>query len=148
MMTKEKQVLTEWFEEVWHQGNEDALFRLFAEDGVAHGLEDDEGRPIVGPEGYLAFLRAYRSAFPDIRFEIVDTVQEEDRVSVRCVVRGTHTGEGLGIAPTHRRVEITGMTFGVVRDGQIQEAWNLFDFRSLMGQLAEGPLDDAPYDHA
>ncbi len=148
MMTEEKQVLHEWFEEVWHQGNEDALFRLFAKEGIAHGLEDDEGRPIVGPEGYLTFLKAYRDAFPDIRFEIADTIQEGERVSVRCVVRGTHTGEGLGIPPTQRRVEIGGMTIGVVREGQIQEAWNIFDFRSLMGQLTGAPLDQAPFDHA
>lgn len=148
MISEEQQVVREWFQQVWHEGREDAIFRLFAEEGIAHGLEDGEGRQLIGPSGYVPFLRAYKGAFPDISFEIEDAIQEGDRVAVRCRVRGTHMGEGLGIAPTQRRVDIAGMTFAVVRNGQIQEAWNIFDFRSLMGQLTEPPLDDAPFDRA
>ena len=146
MHTTEKTLVHEWFDEVWHKGDEAALYRLFAEDGVAHGLEDGEGRPLVGPTAYGAFMSTYKGAFPDIRFTVEDTVQEGEKVAFRCVVEGTHTGEGLGIAPTGRPIRIEGMGIVRVQDGQIVEAWNVFDFRSLMAQLGD-PVDDAPYDH-
>ena len=147
MMSEEKRVIHEWFEEVWNKGHEDAIGRLFASDGVAHGLEDPQGQPLVGPSGYAPFMRTYKEIFPDIHFDVRDVIQEGERVAARCVVSGTHTGEGLGIPPTQRRIEIEGMAFVIVHGGQIQEAWNIFDFRSLMGQLTEPPPDKLPFDH-
>lgn len=148
MSSEEERAVHRWFEEVWHEGREEAAFELFAEDGVAHGLEDAEGRPLLWPTAYVPITRAYKGAVPGLHFEIEDAIQEGDRVAVRCVVRGTHTGEGLEIAPSSRRSRCAGMTFVVVRGGQIREAWNVFDFRSLMGQLAGGPPDGMPYDRA
>jgi len=50
-------------------------------------------------------------------------------------VRAKHEGHSLGFAATNREVEFTGMTFARVRDGQIVEAWNNFDFMSMFQQL-------------
>jgi steroid delta-isomerase-like uncharacterized protein len=148
MPADERTILHEWFEEVWNQGREETIFRLFAEDGIAHGITDEEGRELRGPSGFVPFVRQLMGAFPDIRIDVEDAVQQGDKVAVRCVVRGTHTGEGLGIAPTQRPVEFTGMSFVHVRDGQIAEAWNNFDFQTLMAQITEPPADDAPHTHA
>lgn len=145
MLSAEKSVVHRWFDEVWNEGQEGAIDRLFAADGVAHGLEDAQGRPLIGPAAYGSFMQAYKGAFPDLRFEVADAVQEGELVAFRCTVTGTHTGTGLGIAPTDRPISIEGMGFARVRGGQIVEAWNVFDFRSLMGQLGGGMIDDAPY---
>jgi hypothetical protein len=42
-----------------------------------------------------------------------------------------HTGDSLGIEATNKSVEFTGITMLRVRDGQIVEAWNNFDFLKL-----------------
>ena len=125
----------EWFGEVWNKGDRDAIDRLFAADGVAHGLADEEGVALRGPEGYKPLYDSFRSAFPDLQIEVVDTVCEGEKIAARCIVRGTHTGPGLGIEATRRSVEFTGMTLLRVRDGQIVEAWNNFDFEKLYQQL-------------
>ncbi|HLT48514.1 MAG TPA: ester cyclase [Rubricoccaceae bacterium] len=135
METPEKALIREWFDEVWSKGNEDAVDRLFAPDGVAHGPIDQEDREMVGPKNYLPFFRQYKGAFPDMRIEVLHAIQEGDIVAARCEVTGTHTGEGLG-PRTGRPVHIEGMTFVRIRDGQIVEAWNLFDFVTLQAQLA------------
>jgi hypothetical protein len=41
----------ERFEEVWNQGREDAIDRMFPEDGIAHGLKDAQGNELRGPCG-------------------------------------------------------------------------------------------------
>ena len=135
MASEYKTVAQEWFEQVWNQGRVDTIDRLFAEDGIAHGLKDAAGREIVGPAGFKPFFHQFREAFPDMRIDVVDTVAEGDLVAARCVVRGTHLGHSLGLAATGKPVEFTGMTFVRVRGGKIVEAWNNFDFAAMNAQL-------------
>jgi steroid delta-isomerase-like uncharacterized protein len=131
----DRTVVHEWFEEVWNKGDRDAIERLFAADGIAHGLAGDPDATMQGPAGYLPLFDTFRGAFPDIHIDVVDTVRDGDKIAARCVVRGTHLGDGLGIGATNRRVEFTGMTLLRVRDGQIVEAWNNFDFPRMYQQL-------------
>jgi predicted ester cyclase len=126
-------VMRTWFEEVWNNGDESAIDRLMAPACVAHGL--GEGPPIVGPEGFKPFFRNFRSAFPDIRVEVLRTVTEGDLICLHCHVTATHTGGGLGVAPTAKPVEFSGMAIVRVENDQLQEAWNSFDFMSLFQQV-------------
>ena len=131
-----------WFEEVWNRGRAEAIDEMLDCDGVAHGLTDQSGNELCGPEGFKPFFESFRSAFPDIQVSVEDTVTEGDKIAARCIVRGTHRGEGVGIAPTGRPVEFTGMTIVRVRDGKIVEAWNNFDFMTMFQQLGVSPSGD------
>jgi len=128
-------VVRRWFDEVWNHGREDVIHELLAEDGVAHGLVGKDGREIVGPSAFLPFFRAFRSAFPDITIDVEDTIVEGNKVTARCLVRGTHLGDGIGISPTGRGVAFSGIAIVRVDDGKIVEAWNSFDFLNLHEQL-------------
>ncbi|HEV2880507.1 MAG TPA: ester cyclase [Pyrinomonadaceae bacterium] len=130
-----KVLVRRWFEEVWNKGREEAIDELFAEDGIAYGLADETGAPLRGASGFKPFFRNFRSAFPDIEVVVEDTIAEGDRVAARCTVRATHAGDSLGFAATQKPMEITGMTIVRVRDGQIVEAWNNFDFMGMFQQL-------------
>jgi steroid delta-isomerase-like uncharacterized protein len=120
-----------WFEEVWNQGSEDAIDRLLAADGVAHGLP---GADLKGPTDFKPFFRNFREAFPDIRIEVARTVTEGNMVAAHCRVTGTHKGHTMGKA-TGNRMEFWGMCIAHVRNGQIVEGWNSFDFLALYQQL-------------
>ncbi len=124
-----------WFEEVWNKGREEAIDEMFAEEGVAHGLADEAGSDLRGPAGFKPFFRRFRDAFPDIRVAVKDCVCEGDRAAARCRVRATHAGGGLGVAATNNPIEFDGLCIVRVRDGQIVEAWNNFDFMSMFQQL-------------
>jgi len=135
MSEKNKAVLHRWFEEVWNKGREEAIDELFAADGIAHGLADEHGQVLRGPEGFKPFFRTFRTAFPDIQVVVEDCISEGDQVAARCTVRAKHTGEGFKVAATGNPVEITGMSMVRVRDGQIVEGWNNFDFMRLFQQI-------------
>jgi steroid delta-isomerase-like uncharacterized protein len=130
-----KAFIRRWFEEVWNKGREEAIDEMFAEDGIAYGLADETGAPLRGASGFKPFFRNFRSAFPDIEVVVEDAIAEGDRVAARCTVRATHAGDSLGFAATQRPMEITGITIVRVRDGQIVEAWNNFDFMGMFQQL-------------
>ena len=135
MKSESVEVLHRWFEEVWNKGREEAIDELFAEDGIAHGLADDQGQELRGPTGFKPFFRKFKDAFPDIQIVIEDCIAEGDKATARCTVRAQHTGDGLGVAATNNPVEFTGMCIVRVRDGKIVEAWNNFDFMSLNQQI-------------
>jgi steroid delta-isomerase-like uncharacterized protein len=128
-------VLHRWFEEVWNKGREEAIDEMFADEGVAHGLLDENGEELRGPAGFKPFFRKFRDAFPNIEVVIEDCIAEGDKAAARCTVRAKHTGEGLGVAATGNAVEFTGISIVRVRDGKIVEAWNNFDFMSLNQQI-------------
>ncbi|MDR3418253.1 MAG: ester cyclase [Nevskia sp.] len=124
-----------WFDEVWNKGNADAIDRLFAPDAIAHGLTNPTGGPVRGPASFKPFHRSFCRAFPDIHVEVADAVTEGDMIAARCRVKGTHLGDGLGVPPSGRHVDFTGMAFMRVRNGRIVEAWNNFDFETMRAQI-------------
>lgn len=132
-------LLYRWFEEVWNQAREAAIDELAAPNVVAHGLVDAEGNEIRTREGFKAFWRQFRSAFPDVHVTVEDGLVDGDKVMVRCTVRGTHKGQGVGLAPTLKHVTFSGMCSARIEGGRIVEAWNNFDFLSLYQQLGALP---------
>ena len=127
--------LERWFEEVWNKGREAAIDEMSAPDTKGHGLTNPDGKAVDGMPAFKVFYNSFRSAFSDIHVEVEDTVTEGDRTVARCVVTATHTGEGLGMAPTGKSVKFTGMTLVRLKDGKIVESWNNFDFMSMYKQL-------------
>ena len=128
-----------WFERVWNQGDEGAIEELFSSTGIAHGLGAEEGGKLLGPEAFKPFARNFRAAIPNIRIALNHCLVDGDLCAVHCDVTGTHTGDGLGIAATGREVRFSGMSIIRVAHGQIQEAWNSFDFLSFYQQLGALP---------
>lgn len=137
---KNSDVIVKWYDEVWNKKNEAAIDELLAKDCVAHGLVDDTGNEIVGPEKFKEFFRKFIGSFPDIRITVEDMISEGDKIAARATVRLSHTGENFqvaekSLAPSGKVIEFSGMTMNVIRNGQIVQAWNNFDFLGLYSQL-------------
>src|SRR5512143_1050905 len=49
-------------------------------------------------------IAGLHAAFPDFRLTIEDMLAEGDRVAFRGVIRGTHEGAFMGIAPTGKQL--------------------------------------------
>jgi predicted ester cyclase len=62
-------------------------------------------------------------------------VTEGDRVAAHCRVVARHVGDALGAPATNTPVTFTGVAIARVRDGQIVEGWNNFDFLSMYQQI-------------
>ena len=135
MADETRTIIHEWFERVWNQGDGAAIDQLLAEDAKVHGLKGPDGSDVGGRTEFHLLHDAFRSAFPDMTIEIDECLVDGDRAAFRCHVRGTHDGHGLGIERTGNPVVFQGMGFVRVRDGQIVEAWNTFDFQAMNEQL-------------
>jgi hypothetical protein len=64
-----------------------------------------------------------------------DVIVEEDRVAVRRTVTATQEGEFVGIPPTGRKIQWTGMTIYRIAGGKIVEGWWSYDGLGMIQQL-------------
>ena len=129
-----RQVITRYFEQVWNQGQLDALDELLCADYVNHSPSTPDPRP--GPEGLKPIVREMRAGIPDLHYQILDLVAAQDKVAVYLRVTGTHEGMLFGIAPTGRRIDVHQMQIEWLRDGRIWQHWRVTDELALMRQLA------------
>jgi predicted ester cyclase len=132
-MTDAKALIHRWFEEVWNHGREGTIDELFAQGAIAYGL-GEEGAEVRGPNQFKTFWRNLRSALPNIHIRIEDTIADGDKVVVRVLLEGTHTGDGLGVRPSRNRVAVPAIVIVRVSGGQIVEAWNSWDQLGLLQQ--------------
>lgn len=135
MSEQNKAILQRWFDEVWNNGNSEAISELITDDIKIHGLSDVEGSPVTTAAEFREYHAQLRTAFPDIVVTIDDIFAEGDKVVARCSIEAKHTGEMHGIAPTNSPVDFTGMAIVRVKNGKIVEAWNSFDFLKMSQQL-------------
>jgi len=143
MSDPKKNLLHQWFEEVWNKARIEAIDEMAAPDVIAHGLVDAQGNEITGREAFKGFWHQFRGVFPDVHIVVEDGLADGDKVMVRCTVRGTHSGSGIGLAPTGKKVAFTGVCIARVKDNQIVEAWNNFDFLSMYQQVGAVPASFA-----
>lgn len=95
-----------------------------------------------GVAGYAEMLNQFRSAFPDLEHSCDDIMSDGDRVAERFTTTGTHRGEFQGVPATGKRVEFTGTSIFVVRDGKIVEERTSTDLLALMTQLGVIPVPE------
>ncbi|HEY7087951.1 MAG TPA: ester cyclase [Tepidisphaeraceae bacterium] len=123
-----------WFEQAWNQRDDSILPDMIAPDALIHGLAED-GRTLRGPSEFAHFRRPFLSAFDDLHLDIEDVLADGDKSVVRFTFSATHTGEGLGLAPTNRRFRSTAIVILQWCGGKIIEAWNEFDAAGMLRQL-------------
>jgi steroid delta-isomerase-like uncharacterized protein len=139
-----KELMRMFVNEVWNQGKLDVVDQLVATGCLTHDPAAPGGE-LIGPDGVKQLVSMYRNAFPDTRFEINDLIVEGDKVAARLSASGTHKGTLMGIAPTGKRVSITGQAITRFRDGKQVESWSSYDQLGMLQQLGVVPsLQAAP----
>jgi steroid delta-isomerase-like uncharacterized protein len=114
--------------EVWNGGREESAYDLVA--------ADCPGRDAPGPEGAIAWHRERRSAFPDLRYRIVDLVVDGERAALRWRAVGTQAGPLGPLPPSGKMVTYSGATFmRFDGEGRIADVWSVNELLDLLQQL-------------
>jgi steroid delta-isomerase-like uncharacterized protein len=92
--------------------------------------------PKSGRAAWRQNFEMMRHAFPDLQARIEDIFAAQDKVAVRLRLRGTHSGEFLGIPATGRTIEYVSHEFYRIADGLIAEEWICSDMAALLRQLS------------
>ena len=124
-----------WYEVMWSR----------PDPGLADVLVDSNYAPEwihidkKGPEQIKHEIRYFRSVFPDLKYEIVETAALSDRVWIRYRARGTQLGSAWGFPPTGKTVEFEGATILYIREGKVIDRWGAFSFYDILTDLGLVP---------
>jgi steroid delta-isomerase-like uncharacterized protein len=128
-----KALVRRFYDEVWVKGNLDAADEVFAPDYVRHDLRATQAT--AGPEGQKRIAADFRTAFPDLSFDVEFVLAEDDLVAGRWTARGTHLGAWAGQPPTGRPMRFSAVNVFRFDGGKVVELWNHRDDLGLMEQL-------------
>ena len=118
------------FLDAYNRGDWDAMDRLVTPGYVHHNNELE-----LDLEGFKRGAAWIRSGFPDFRVEAADSIAAGDRLAVRIVGRGTHTGSLSGEPPTSRSVVVHGIVIYRFENDLIAEDWEALDEQQFAKQL-------------
>jgi steroid delta-isomerase-like uncharacterized protein len=131
ILEKNKEVVLE-YHKVWSEGNMDNLDDILTEDFVCHYLTSVEWK---GIEEAKKEISGWRALFPDWQEEIVDIIQEKDKVVTRYKATATHTETYEGIDATGAQIEIYEVSIYRISNGKIAEQWAFPDDPSIKTQI-------------
>src|SRR5262249_38521641 len=123
-LEQNKQLILRWFDEVWNNGNRDAICQLFAVDAVLY-----DGMTLIrGPMEFEHFYDGLRDQFSDFHVTPVILLAEDDLVCMHWTASFKHTASG-------KPAQITGTSVARVKNGKFVEAWQNWDAAGLELQL-------------
>lgn len=94
---------------------------------------------VTGVEAFLAFVYAFKQAFPDLHWEMREFIEGSDTVVAEGIFIGTNSRTMVGprgpIPATGRRVELPFCDIWKVRNGRIVENRIYYDQVTFLSQL-------------
>lgn len=85
--------------------------------------------------GLVDNILFFDSVFPAYDVRIDELLAEGDRVMVRARLHGWHKGEFLGIAPTHKEIEMPYVVGYEILNRKVVHSWLISDMLPLLEQL-------------
>ena len=137
MAEQNKALVARFIDEIFNRGNMSAADELLAPNFVEH-----EHLPAGVPrdrEGVKMLSSMLRSAFPDLKVTIDDTIVEGDKVVVRMTWSGTHRGEFMGVPASGKSVSIGVIDIIRVSGGKLVEHWGQMDAMAMLQQIGALP---------
>ncbi|MDO6725346.1 MAG: ester cyclase [Cognatishimia sp.] len=128
-MTKEQDLLIEWFQRVWNEYDLDAVDEMFEPETEANGLMPDMA---LGSGDFKDFVPMVNELIEDIDFSLVKMTQTGDWVQglYRVKARAAHNS-----AP----INVMGQVCVRYEGDKMVEAYNNFDFFGFFEQLGQLP---------
>jgi len=136
MTHEQNKAVVRRFWQAFEANDQATLDEVLAPDFVAYspGAPEPQNR-----ETHLQGIRMFNATFSDRQFTVEDLVADGDKVATRTILRGVHTGDLQGHAPTGKPISATGLTIEQVRDGKIVGRWFSFDTGRVIQELGLAP---------
>lgn len=121
-------VFRRYTDEAWNQGSVAMLSEVLTADHVRHEV----GTDFVGMNAVSSLITNFRTAIPDLYFDIRDIAADGDRVWAYLVGSGIQIGsfalpDGTSVPPTGAPVAIQAILISRFVDGKIAETWVEYD---------------------
>ena len=138
MSEANKAVVRRIVEEIWNGKKHDRIDEFYAADFVN---VDPSSPEVKNLEQFKQWVAEMNAGFPDEKVTIEELVAEGDKVAKQFSVKSTHTGEFMGIPPTNKKTNMSGITIYRIVDGKVKECVWSYDTYGFMVQLGVIPSE-------
>jgi len=117
-------VLRRLIEVYWNEQRLDEIASVFAPEAVLHfGGVDYVGHEGIGER----FARPFVAAFPDLRFEVLDLMVDDDRAAMRYRGEGHMARDWGGARASGQSMRYEGLALFHLKDARLVEVWSTTD---------------------
>lgn len=139
-MTGNAEIVRRVYEDGLNRRNDAVL-----EEFVAPGYVNHEGADLAenasGPANWSNVVARLAASFPDISWQVLRTLAQDDQVWIETTMSGTHKGKFFDFEPTGRSFRVRQVHMLRLEHDQIQEHWAVRDDLGILIQLG---LIDTP----
>jgi predicted ester cyclase len=128
MSAEHKQILRRFFHDVLERGDLGVLDAIVDRTFVDHQPAPGQG---PGVEGVRQFVTAVRAGISNLRVEVEHLIAEGELVSSVVTLRGTHTGDLMGLPPSGKDVTMRIADVVRIQGGKVVERWGVEDTSGL-----------------
>ena len=131
-LTEAQRNLIDRLYQAFNAGDPDLLDEVLADD-----WQDTPMAPGQQPglEGMKPMVKAFCTAFADLRIAPQEVVGSKNRAAVRLVLSGRHVGEWMGVPATGRTFEIAMHEMHHLEGDRITHTWHLEDWSDWRQQI-------------
>jgi predicted ester cyclase len=131
-LEQNKEVVRRFNKEVIEQCNSNSFTQLMDENFVNQTAPPNSNKA----DGmWHTFNNILKPAFPDLTVEIYDQIAEDDKVTTRKAIIGTHNGKLLDIEPTGKKIKIDIIDIVRIKNGKYVEHWGINTLQTVLTEL-------------
>ena len=134
MATPVEALAERFHQDIFQQGEFSVADEIVAPDFTWHATDLPPRLP-KGPTGVKQMAAMFRQAFPDLKITHEDVIACGDKVVIRWRMTGSHDGEYLGVTPTGRPIDVSGIGIFRVAGDKLAELWTNMDDLGLEQQI-------------
>ncbi len=91
----------------------------------------------LSKDAYIQGVQMAKEAFSNLTYKIEDVIAEKNRVALRIVVEGIHSGNYLGKPAIGKVIKFYSMVIRLVVKGFVVEEWQVNDQMSLLKSIEQ-----------
>ena len=127
-----KNLVKQYYEELWNKQNKDYIDILFDDDITFRGTFNIETK---GKKGFENYMDNVLEGIPNLYHGIEVMVFENNIIAARAIYNGTHKGKLFDFEASNNRIKYNGASFFRFKDDKIVDVWVLGDLVTLHKQL-------------
>ena len=125
-----KQIVSEFFIKGYNENNYDAVQKLLLEEYYDHSPASARSSLDA-----INVLKIVQSIFLDLKVEIIDLIEENNKVVGRFKFSATHSTDYMGIKPTNKRIDWEAIEIFRIEKGKIAESWGYWPDAEIKEKL-------------
>jgi steroid delta-isomerase-like uncharacterized protein len=131
-----KATLSAFMERMWNNGDFSQIETYVA---AEYEIKSDPGDPwegqVINHDVFKERVLYSRNAFPDLRFEIQEMIEEQEKVVSSWIMSGTHLGDLPQLPASGKPFSFTGVTIYYFKAGKVCGHWQAYDRLGFLAQM-------------